>query len=98
MPQSVTEYRCLLISPSELDREREARLSVVDHWNAHIGSTLKSRIELVRWETHSVPDMSGAPQEVLNNQIVFGCDLGIAIFWSRVGTPTNTHQSGSVEE
>jgi hypothetical protein len=26
------------------------------------------------------------------------CDLGIAVFWSRLGTPTSSHPSGSVEE
>lgn len=98
MPKQITEYRCLLISPSDVDEEREALQTVVNNWNAHVGKMLRVRVELVRWETHSSPDLAGIPQEVLNSQIVDDCDLGIAIFWSRVGTPTRQHQSGSLEE
>ena len=42
--------------------------------------------------------MSGPPQTMVNEQIVDDCDFGIAVFWSRVGTPTMAYDSGSVEE
>jgi hypothetical protein len=42
--------------------------------------------------------MSGPAQAKVNEQIVDQCDLGIAVFWSRVGTPTAEYDSGSVEE
>lgn len=98
MPRSVTEYRCLLISPSDVNAERDALTSTVERWNAQIGNALEARVNLVRWESHSVPDMADEPQNVLNEQIVDECDLGIALFWSRVGTPTSEHPSGSMEE
>ena len=98
MAKHVIEYRCLLISPSDVDEEREALTQVVTAWNAQIGDSLGARVNLVRWETHSTPDMSGAPQAVLNEQIVDDCDLGIALFWSRLGTATAEHESGSLEE
>lgn len=98
MPRTVTEYRCLLISPSDVAAERDALAALMQWWNAQIGSALGARVDLVRWETHSAPDLSDAAQTVLNQQIVAGCDLGIALFWSRVGTPTSGHESGSLEE
>jgi len=98
MPRNVTEYRCLLISPSDVADERDALAATIERWNAQVGDALGTRVNLVRWETHSVPDMSGDPQTVLNDQIVDDCDLGIALFWSRLGTPTGTHASGSIEE
>ena len=98
MPRNVTEFGCLLISPGDVEAEREELADTVNRWNAQIGSTLGARIDLVRWETHSVPDMSGEPQAVLNEQIVDDCDMGLALFWSRLGTPTSAHASGSVEE
>lgn len=70
----------------------------MQRWNAQIGNVLGARIDLVRWETHSAPDLSCAPQAVLNEQIVAGCDIGMALFWSRFGTPTSEYESGSLEE
>jgi hypothetical protein len=42
--------------------------------------------------------MGDSPQRIINTQLVDTCDLGAAIFWSRLGTPTGTHDSGSLEE
>src|SRR5262245_17898916 len=98
MSKTVIEYRCLLISPSDVDAERDAISDVVQLWNAQVGEALNARVQLIRWETHSVPDASGAPQDILNRQIVDDSDLAIAVFWTRLGTPTAEHQSGSMEE
>lgn len=100
MPQQkqIVEYRCLLISPGDVTEERDALTKLVGDWNAQIGKGLGVRVELVRRESHATPDISGAPQDVINSQLVGYCDLGIAVFWSRLGTPTATHPSGSVEE
>lgn len=98
MPRTVLEYKCLLISPSDVQEEREGLTDCVEQWNAQIGGALGAKVELVKWETHSAPDLSGEPQYVLNQQIVDHCDFGVAVFWYRLGTPTNNHESGSVEE
>src|SRR5215831_1774471 len=98
MAKNIVEFRCLLISPSDVTEERDAISDVVTKWNAQVGDVVKARIELVRWETHSVPDGAAPPQSVLNQQIVHECDFGIAVFWTRVGTATADHPSGSIEE
>jgi hypothetical protein len=98
MPRTVIEYKCLLISPGDVKDERAALTDTVNQWNAQIGNSLGAKVELVKWETHSAPDMSGEPQSVLNHQIVDHCDFGVAVFWYRLGTPTNEHASGSIEE
>ena len=53
---------------------------------------------MVRWETHSLPDLTAPPQEVLNQQIVDDCDFALAVFWTRLGAPTSAYRSGSIEE
>lgn len=98
MPKQTIEYRCLLISPSDVSEERDALTDLVNKWNAQIGAGLYARVELVRWESHATPDMSDTPQNIINAQLVEDCDFGIAVFWSRLGTPTASHPSGSVEE
>lgn len=99
MPKSVIEYKCLLISPRDVEDERKALTELVTRWNAQIGNALDTRIDLVRWESHATPEMGGDEvQSILNDQIVDNCDFGVAIFWSRIGTPTKEFASGSVEE
>jgi hypothetical protein len=98
MPKQTIEYRCLLISPSDVLEERDALTDLVNRWNAQVGGGLNARVELVRWEMHATPDMADTAQNVINTKLVDECDLGIAVFWSRLGTPTATHPSGSVEE
>src|ERR1700674_5809828 len=98
MPKSVTEYRCLIISPGDVVEERQAVVDVIHRWNASVGANRGIRVEPVRWETHAHPDMSGPAQANVNEQIVDDCDFGIAVFWSRVGTPTAEYGSGSIEE
>ena len=65
---------CSLAPPT--GRERAAISEVVEQWNAQIGSALGALVHLVRWETHSVPDVAAPPQEVLNRQIVDKSDFG----------------------
>ena len=98
MAKSVVEYRCLLVSPGDVEAERGAVSELVGQWNAQVGPVLGCRVELVRWETHAVPDASDEPQKVLNRQIVDDCDFGMAVFWARLGSATSSHKSGSVEE
>jgi len=98
MPRQIVEYRCLVISPGDVADERAAIVDVVQRWNASVGVNRGIRVEAVRWETHTYPDMSGPAQAKVNEQIVDECDFGIAVFWSRVGTPTAVYDSGSVEE
>lgn len=98
MARTVIEYSCLLISPNDVEDERQAISEIISSWNAQIGEALEARVELVKWELHSIPEMGDEPQAILNRQLVDNCDFGIAVFWSRLGTPTVDHESGSVEE
>ena len=98
MARQYSEYRCLLISPSDVAEERTGISEMMERWNARVGDVLGARVHLVKWETHGVPDLSAPAQEVLNREVVDPCDFGIAVFRTRLGSPTTTHESGSIEE
>lgn len=98
MPKQVSHFKCLVISPSDVDDARDAIVASIQDWNAHAGEGLGAKIEAVRWESHARPELGAPPQDIINKQIVDDCDFGIAIFWSRLGSPTKNHISGSVEE
>jgi hypothetical protein len=50
------------------------------------------------WDTDATPELGDTPQGVINRQLVGRSDLLIAIFWTRLGSPTESAISGTVEE
>src|SRR5439155_4709957 len=98
MPKGLLVYGCLVISPSDVCDARDAQEKAIHDWNAQVGPGLDARVDPVRWESHSRPEMGAAPQDVLNRQMVDKADFGVALFWTKLGTPTKGHESGSVEE
>jgi len=98
MPQEVLSYTVLVGSPSDVPQERDLVAKVVHAWNRANsdaqGVVLRSR----RWEQDATPDLSEQAQAVINRQLVDDCDILVAFFWSRAGTPTATASSGTEEE
>jgi hypothetical protein len=42
--------------------------------------------------------MGDRPQAIINKQVLANCDLLVAVFWTRIGSPTGVAVSGTVEE
>ena len=61
------------------------------------GLSLNAQVATTRWEL-ARPEMGAPAQDVINRQIVDDADFGVAIFWARLGSPTEHHTSGSAEE
>jgi hypothetical protein len=90
--------KVMIASPSDVAAERQAIRDVVQDWNA-IHSEDKGIVLMpVAWETHAQPAMGERAQSIINKQVLKGCDLLVAAFWTRIGSPTGTSQSGTVEE
>ncbi len=84
-----------IASPGDVREEREAVPKVFTRWNnAHEQATLHP----LMWEYASVPEQGEHPQQILDRQIVGKSELLVAILWSKLGTPTPTAPSGTVEE
>ncbi len=71
--------------------------SVVDELNISLADT-GLRLELLRWETHSRPEIGADPQAVLNAQLTDDYDVFLGILWHRFGSPTPRAESGTAEE
>ena len=83
-----------IASPGDVQEERDAVRKVFTNWNdTHQHATLHPKM----WE-FAVPELGKHPQHILNEKIIDVSDLLIAIFWSKLGTPTPTAPSGTVEE
>lgn len=88
----------LIASPGDVQEEREVISEVIYEWN-YVNSRERSVVLLpLRWETHAFPELGSAPQSVINRQVVDSCDMAIAVFWKRLGTPTSEADSGTAEE
>lgn len=98
MPFTATVYRILIGGPSDAENERKIAADAVYGWN-HDHSAENHIILLpIMWEIDSRPQYGDHPQSLLNRQMVHNCDAMIAIFRSRLGTPTEKYLSGTIEE
>lgn len=88
----------MVASPSDVADERKAIRELIYEWNSsnaeNEGVVLIPRM----WETDATPQMGNRPQEILNQQLLRNSALLVAVFWTRIGTPTGKAQSGTVEE
>ncbi len=55
-------------------------------------------IEPARIETHSHAVQGGQAKDLISSQLLDRSDLLVAVLWSRLGTPTNSDLSGTVQE
>lgn len=90
--------KVMIASPSDVAKERQLIRDVIHEWNAINAEDRKVILIPVGWETHSVPDMGDRPQGIINKQLLKTCDLLVAVFWTRLGSPTGIAASGTVEE
>jgi hypothetical protein len=98
VPFPATVYKVLIASPSDTATSRQAVVAAIVEWNDLNADGYEVVLLPVMWEMSATPAVGGTPQGILNEQIVDDCDMVIAVFWTRLGTPTETAPSGSVEE
>src|SRR5207249_2083975 len=93
-----TVLRVMIGSPSDVSSERQAIREIISQWNYVHAEDRKLVLMPVGWETHSTPTMGERPQAIINRQVLASCDLLVAVFWTRLGSPTGLAPSGTVEE
>ncbi|MHC4042451.1 hypothetical protein [Bradyrhizobium sp. 23AC] len=97
MPRQVLEFRIVVASPAELYDTRRAVFDVIHELNRTLESQGIS-IRGVGWEEYATPGIGSEVQEVVSQQILREYDILIALLATRLGTPTEKHRSGTVEE
>ena len=93
----VQRYNILIASPS--DAERDEVFRTIAAWNGSVGG-VDRRVVFVplMWERHAIAEADKAPQAAINEQLLDRADLVLAVFNSRLGTPTDDYPAGTVEE
>lgn len=98
MSYTATTFNVMIASPGDVASERAIVRDVVYEWNAVNSNSRKIVLLPIGWESHASPEMGAAAQTIINNQVLTKCDLLVGVFWTRIGTPTERHLSGTVEE
>lgn len=98
MPYPAKVYRVMIASPSDVQTERAIAQEVIADWNAvHSEDRAIVLLPLV-WERDSTPLQGDRPQGLINKQVLAKADVLVAIFHSRIGSPTGVASSGTIEE
>ncbi|WP_154794122.1 DUF4062 domain-containing protein [Occultella kanbiaonis] len=98
MPRHI---RIFVSSPGDVSDERRQCGEVIEELNTTVQALLPeldTQLEVIRWETDTHPDLTGSPQEVVDDQLPKDYDVFLGIMWSRFGTPTGTAGSGTEHE
>jgi hypothetical protein len=98
MAYSTTVFNVFITSPSDVTKERELVRQVVAEWNTINARTHGIILQPIGWETDVYPSLGVSAQAAVNEQLLKDADLLIGVFWTRIGTPTEKYESGSVEE
>lgn len=98
MARNETIISVFVASPGDVSEERSALETIISELNRTWSRSLNLRLELVKWETDIHPGFGAYPQDVINQQINDEYDVFIALFWTKVGSPTDIAESGTIEE
>jgi hypothetical protein len=90
--------RVMIASPGDVTDARGTVEEVLHTWNARSAWTRRIVLLPWRWETSAVPSLNTSPQGVINAQGLDQADIVIALFGGRLGSPTESALSGTVEE
>lgn len=88
----------MIASPSDVNDEPAISREIIYEWNAINAADKKVVLLPIGWETHSNPEMGDRRQAIINKQVLKDSDILVAVFWTRIGTPTGDQKSGTVEE
>lgn len=85
-------------APSDIKDEIQVACRVVNKWNNVYSESKQCVLFPLHWSFSSYPTSGLHPQKLLNKQLVDRSDFMLAFFGSKLGTPTDTDISGTVEE
>lgn len=98
LPFQAVVYRVILGGPADVERDVGAAREALHEWNDHYAQQRGQVLLPIWWKTHSTPELGDRPQAIVNRQLIDRGDILVAVFWTRLGTPTGVAESGTAEE
>ena len=97
MAKQFTHYDIVISCPSDMVEERLTVQEAVREINEHDAYYRGIHFDVKYWDK-DVLFGSGEPQMIINNTIICDADIIVALFWQKLGTPTERAKSGTIEE
>ena len=91
-------FRVMMGAPSDIKEEIGVVRKYVNEWNPINSENRGIVIFPINWEMDCHPAAGIAPQDHINKSVTDKSDMMICIFGTRLGTPTKSEKSGTVEE
>ena len=96
--KSLVLVKLALCGPSDVEKEIGYAQKIIDDWNRINAEAREVTIKHFHWSADTFPDAAQSGQNAVNQQMINDAQIIVAIFWSRIGTPTAAAESGTVEE
>ena len=91
-------YKIMIGAPSDIKEEIGIAEKVLQEWNIVNSETQNIVLLPLNWKRDAYPSLGSHPQKIINKQLVEKSDLLICIFGIRIGTQTDSSDSGTIEE
>lgn len=98
MSSTITRYDVLVSCPGDVVRLLPVVEDALNDFNKHYADSHMIELCMRHWSSDMYPRSGGKPQDLINEVVLPRCDAAIAIFWCKLGTPTDRYESGTVEE
>jgi hypothetical protein len=87
--------RLLVSAPSDISQaDLTTVFETVNRWNAVYGQQFAAVVISLHWAAHAAAEHGVRPQGSLNRQLVDDADAVVALFWHRMGSPTEKRNRG----
>lgn len=90
-------YNILISCPSDIAKDKYIVDEAVKKINEENASFNNIQFDVKYWN-ENVLYSYGTPQQIINKNIVYESDIVIALFGTKLGTPTDKYESGTIEE
>ncbi len=94
----ITVYDIVISCPSDVNKEKIAIREVIDEINRHCVERNKIMFRIKHYLTNVDSQVGVHPQDYINRELIDKCDILVAIFNSKFGSPTKKADSGTEEE
>lgn len=91
-------YRIMIGCPGDILDEVNTVKDVINRWTYVHAEQNGTVLIPINWGTNSFPEHGSHPQKILHKQLTNKSDMLIGIFGGKIGSPTDTAQSGTIEE
>lgn len=98
MSYPATVFNIMVGGPSDTSKYLSAILEAVHDWNDSHSETQGKILNPLHWATHTLATLGASAQGSINDYTLTKADILLAIFETRIGSPTPDDISGTVEE